>query len=152
MDYLERLQRVLDTGDLELRFHDGRSIKAHSLKLKLASFDGVLKNLIEDVVDDQITGNKRKRSDSDNIADPPSLAVRGHDPCDHAAGVFTCMGCLSNMDMMLASFLYILVPLYRMFTSPMLCLYMFTSPMLCSVCSPAMNMHRYKNISDNSFR
>ena len=74
---LGRLHRVLDTGDLELRFHDGRSIKAHSLKLKIASLDGVLHNLIEDVVDEQITGNKRKRSsDSDRAADLPSLTVR----------------------------------------------------------------------------
>ena len=75
-----RLGRVLDTGDLELRFHDGRSIKAHSLKLKIASLDGVLHNLIEDVVDDQITGAKRKRSgdcDSDTVANLPCLKVRG---------------------------------------------------------------------------
>ena len=77
MDNLARLHRVLDTGDLELRFHDGRSIKAHSLKLKIASLDGFLHNLIEDVVDDQIIGMKRKRSgDADNTADLPSLTVR----------------------------------------------------------------------------
>ena len=72
------LHRVLDTGDLELRFHDNRSIKAHSLKLKIASLDGVLNNLIEDVVDDQITGTKRKRTgDSDTVAYHPYLKVRG---------------------------------------------------------------------------
>ena len=77
MDHLARLHRVLDTGDLELRFHDGRSIKAHSLKLKIASLDGFLHNLIEDVVDDQIIGMKRKRSeDANNTADLPSLTVR----------------------------------------------------------------------------
>lgn len=71
------LFRALDTGDLELRFHDGRSIKAHSQKLKIASLDGFLHNLIEDVVDENITGTKRKRSgDSDTIADLPSLRVR----------------------------------------------------------------------------
>ena len=71
------LQSVLDEGDLELRFHDGRSIKAHSLKLKLASRGGVLHNLIEDVVDAQITGNKRKRilEDSDASDLPSSLKV-----------------------------------------------------------------------------
>ena len=82
---IDRLHRVLDTGDLELRFQDGRSIKVHSLKLKIASLDGVLHNLIEDVVDDQITsGNKRKRSDVGAAADLPSLTVRRCDPCDHA--------------------------------------------------------------------
>ena len=71
------LRRVLDTGDLELRFHDNRSIKAHSLKLKIASLDGVLQNLIEDVVDEQITGNKRKRTTHSGTADLPCLRVRG---------------------------------------------------------------------------
>ena len=71
------LRRVLDTGDLELRFHDNRSIKAHSLKLKIASLDGVLQNLIEDVVDDQITDNKRKRTEDSGTADLPCLRVRG---------------------------------------------------------------------------
>ena len=77
MDNFARLHRVLDTGDLELCFHDGRSIKAHSLKLKIASMDGVLHNLIEDVVDDQITGNKRKRTQESGTADLPNLRVRG---------------------------------------------------------------------------
>ena len=77
-----KLQRALDTGDLELRFHDGRSIKAHSQKLKLSSLDGFLHNLIEDVLDDQITGCKRKRSadspgtDSNATDDLPNLKVR----------------------------------------------------------------------------
>ena len=76
MDTVARLHRVLDTGDLELRFHDGRSIKAHSQKLKIASLDGFLHNLIEDVVDDQIIGMKRKRSeDTENTADLPNLRV-----------------------------------------------------------------------------
>ena len=82
---VDRLHRVLDTGDLELRFQDGLSIKAHSIKLKIACLDGVLHNLIEDVVDDQITsGNKRKRSDVVAAADLPSLMVRGYDLCEHA--------------------------------------------------------------------
>ena len=76
MDTVARLHRVLDTGDLELRFHDGRSIKAHSQKLMIASLDGFLHNLIEDVVDDQIIGMKRKRSeDTENTADLPNLRV-----------------------------------------------------------------------------
>ena len=64
-------------GDLELRFHDGRSIKAHSQKLKLAALDGVLCNLIDDVLDDQITNAaaKRKREDP-GVVDPPGLKVR----------------------------------------------------------------------------
>ena len=83
-----RLHRVLDTGDLELRFHDCRSAKAHSLKLKVASLDGVLHNLIEDVVGDQIiAGDMRKRTasgDSDTAADIPGLTVRRQNPCHHS--------------------------------------------------------------------
>ena len=91
------LQRVLDTGDLELRFHDNRSIKAHSQKLKIASLDGVLHNLIEDVVDDQITGNKRKRTgDSETAADLPGLRVRRQNPCHHADGM-DCTDCESTV-------------------------------------------------------
>jgi hypothetical protein len=60
------LLEALDEGDLEIRFHDGRSTKAHSQKLKLAS-RGVIKNLIEDVLDEQITGSKRKRTDSSTV-------------------------------------------------------------------------------------
>ena len=73
---ISTLLSVLDEGDLELSLHDGRSIKVHSLKLNLASRGGFLQNLIEDVVDDQITGNKRKRADSDAAVDRPSLRVR----------------------------------------------------------------------------
>ena len=69
------LQEVLDEGDLEIRFHDGRSTKVHSLKLKLASRGGVLRNLIEDVLDDQITGSKRKRADSGTVDHPPFIKV-----------------------------------------------------------------------------
>ena len=70
-----RLSDVLDMGDLELRFHDGRSIKAHSCKLKIASIGGVLRNLIEDVLDDQITSTKRKRADSGTVDHLPILKV-----------------------------------------------------------------------------
>ena len=69
------LQNVLEEGDLELRFHDGRSIKAHTQKLKLASRGGVLQNLIEDVVDAQITSNKRKRIEDSEPSNIPSLKV-----------------------------------------------------------------------------
>ena len=78
MDAHSRLQRVLDTGDVELRFQDGRSIKAHSLKLKIASLDGFLSNLIEDVLEGQITGNKRNRTDSETArtdSEFPNLKV-----------------------------------------------------------------------------
>jgi hypothetical protein len=70
-----RLYNALDMGDLELRFHDGRSIKAHSLKLKLASIGGILQNLIDDVLEDQITGSKRKRMDQGTADHLPSLKV-----------------------------------------------------------------------------
>ena len=70
-----RLSDVLDMGDLELRFHDGRSIKVHSCKLKIASIGGILQTLIEDVLDDQITGSKRKRADSGTVDHLPILKV-----------------------------------------------------------------------------
>ena len=57
------LLEALDEGDLEIRFHDGRSTKAHSQKLKLASRGGVLKNLIEDVLDEQITHWQQEEED-----------------------------------------------------------------------------------------
>ena len=86
MDNIARFHRALDTGDLELRFRDGRSIKAHKTKLQLACLDGVLHNLIEDVVDDQITCSKRKRT-VDAASDLPSLTVRGSDPCHQVTAV-----------------------------------------------------------------
>ena len=71
----ERLHRALSMGDLELRFHDGRSIKALSHKLKLSALDGVLCNLIDDVLDDQITNAaaaaKRNRADPGVAVDLP---------------------------------------------------------------------------------
>ena len=70
-------------GDIELRFHDGRSIKAHGLKLKLSALDGVLCNLIDDVLDDQIThaAAKRKRVDPAGAAvDLPVLKVSAMRP------------------------------------------------------------------------
>ena len=73
MNKATRLHRVLDTGDLELRFHDNRTIKAHSQKLKIASLDGCLHQLIDVKLDDQ--SNKRKRADSDDTNAIPSLKV-----------------------------------------------------------------------------
>ena len=43
-------------------FHDGRTIRVHALKLKLASFNGILHTLMEDVVEDQIA--KRRKTEA----------------------------------------------------------------------------------------
>ena len=58
------LLRALDTGDIELHFQDGRSIKAHAVKLKLASLGGVLHNLMEDVMEDQIAAKRMKTDEA----------------------------------------------------------------------------------------
>ena len=76
------LLETLDEGDLEIRFHDGRSTKAHSQHLKLASRGGILRNLVEDVLDDEITGCKRKRADSGTV-DLPFLKVSPVDTTHH---------------------------------------------------------------------
>ena len=60
-----RFHRLLEMGDMKLIFHDGRSTKVNSVKLKMASLDGILHNLIEDIVEAQVVGNKRGRDDSD---------------------------------------------------------------------------------------
>ena len=75
-----KFHQALDTGDIELRFQDGRSIKAHSQKLKLASMDGILHNLIEDVVDNRpITNSRRSPSSTDLLGDnTDSLAEVPH--------------------------------------------------------------------------
>ena len=52
---------ALGRGDVELRFRDGRSIKAHSQKLSLAS-NGILRDLLEDVLEEEIVA-KRRRTD-----------------------------------------------------------------------------------------
>ena len=121
-DDILTLQSVLDEGDLELRLHDDRSIKAHSLKLKLASRGGVLHNLIEDVMDDQITGNKRKRSDSDAAADPPSLRVSTilHSPTWHFGTMPACVTlsmCGKSSDSYRTHLLEMLTLLTKMFHS-----------------------------------
>ena len=66
MNKAARLHRILNTGDIELRFKDNRTIRAHSQKLKIASLDGCLHHLIE---------LKRKRADSDETDAIPSLEV-----------------------------------------------------------------------------
>ena len=52
-------------GDMKLIFHDGRSTKVDSRKLKMASLGGILHNLIEDIVDVEVVGNKGGRDYSD---------------------------------------------------------------------------------------
>ena len=49
----------LAIGDVELRFQDGRSIMAHSQKLKLAS-KGILCGLLEDVLEGEIHAKRRR--------------------------------------------------------------------------------------------
>ena len=61
----QRFHRLLEMGDMKLIFQDGRSTKVHSHKLKMASLDGILHNLIEDIVEAQVDGTKRGRDDSD---------------------------------------------------------------------------------------
>ena len=56
---LSPLLEELDDGDIELQFRDGRTIKAHSVKLKLAS-KGILRNLLEDVLQGEILAKRRK--------------------------------------------------------------------------------------------
>lgn len=54
------LLEVLETGDIELRFNDDRSIKVHSQKLKMASMKGgILRHIIDDLVEDQIVSRRR---------------------------------------------------------------------------------------------
>ena len=74
---IQPLLDVLARGDIELRFRDGRSIKAHSQKLSLAS-NGILRNLIEDVLEREIHA-KRRRMDQEVGASSSSI--------DNTAGV-----------------------------------------------------------------
>ena len=67
-----RFHRLLEMGDMKLIFHDGRSTKVNSHKLKMASLDGILHNLIEDIVEAQVVGNKRGRDDDSEL---PTLQV-----------------------------------------------------------------------------
>ncbi len=68
----------LEQGDLELRFHDGRSTKVRSHQLALAS--SVLQNLMEDMgEEDYIATCKRKQAGGEPAAGSlTSLKVR---PC-----------------------------------------------------------------------
>jgi hypothetical protein len=62
-------------SDLELRFDCGKSIRAHSQKLSLAS--SVLGDLIDAVMDEQMTATravaKRKRDDEGTSDSPQTL-------------------------------------------------------------------------------
>ena len=61
-------------SDIELRLSCGKSIRAHSQKLSLAS--SVLGDLIDAVMDEQITAMraaKRKRDDEGTSNDPQAL-------------------------------------------------------------------------------
>ena len=70
-----RLIAVLERrSDLELRLSCGKSIRAHSLKLSIAS--SVLGDLIDTVMDEQITAMraaKRKRDDEGTSDDNQTL-------------------------------------------------------------------------------
>jgi len=67
-------------SDLELRFDCGKSIRAHSVKLSLAS--SVIRDLIDAVLDEQITTRvaKKRRDDggtSDDNQTLPHIMVCG---------------------------------------------------------------------------
>ena len=68
---IQPLLDVLAKGDVELRFRDGRSLKAHSQKLSLAS-NGILRDLIEDVLEREIHA-KRRRMDQEGGTSPSSI-------------------------------------------------------------------------------
>lgn len=69
----------MSAGDIELALHDDRSIRVHSVKLKLASLDGILKNLIEDLIEEKAVGSKQMRtspkSSIDETDNLPSIKV-----------------------------------------------------------------------------
>ena len=64
-DDTNRLLELLSTGDVELHFHDDRTIKAHALKLK--SLNGILMDLMEDLVEEQIAERRRTDSEAETI-------------------------------------------------------------------------------------
>ena len=58
----DRLRAAIEhRSDLELRFECGQSVRVHSIKLSLAS--SVLRDLFDDVIDEQIETAKRRRDD-----------------------------------------------------------------------------------------
>ena len=82
------IQPLLDDlacGDVELRFRDGRSIMAHSQKLKLAS-KGILRSLMEDVLEGEIHAKRRKMDLGEGTSlaqgpDMPGVTVSPQTPC-----------------------------------------------------------------------
>ena len=74
----KRLLDALETsaGDLMLVFNDGRSIKVHGQKLKVASLEGCLHNAV-DMLEDQAVTTKRRRTDEEGLHDDdiPRLKV-----------------------------------------------------------------------------
>ena len=73
-----RLLDALETGagDLKIVFSDGRSIKIHSQKLKLASLGGCLHSAV-DMLEDQAVATKRRRTEEGGLHDDdiPRLKV-----------------------------------------------------------------------------
>ena len=95
-------------SDIELRFENGTSIPAHSLKLSLAST--VFRDLLDDVMDDQIESAKiakRRRADdgSSDVKNFPHiqvhtlicmsviyfLKIRPMRPCNHVCTLYACL-------------------------------------------------------------
>ena len=85
------LLEELKHGDVELRFHDGRSIKAHSQKLKMAS-KSILRYFLEDVLKGDIQ-EKRRRTDLEahdaGGHATPGLTVGDFAHCMHASSILT---------------------------------------------------------------
>lgn len=75
MEYEEQLRDALSNwGDLELRFSAGNTFCVHGLKLALAS--PVLRSLMDDIMDDQLTSAAKRRKASEGTTGPlPSLQV-----------------------------------------------------------------------------
>ena len=67
---INRLLDALETGagDLKIVFNDGRSIKVHSQKLKLASLGGCLHSAV-DMLEDQAGATKRRRTEEGGLHD-----------------------------------------------------------------------------------
>ena len=77
--YIERMCKILAKGDIELRFHDGRSTKAHSQKLILAGMGGPLSSSVEELMSVSLAAFWRKLDEAeDNGAEtePPGPTVR----------------------------------------------------------------------------
>ena len=68
--------RELEMIDMKLIFHDGRSTKVDSFKLKMSSMDGILHNLIEDIIEPEM---KEIRDD----LDLPIIQVLTMQSCTH---------------------------------------------------------------------